>query len=92
MNSPLHPAAGTSNSDGMEARERSIPLAEAHYSPRAAAGPPARVYGHSPVSHSPISMVQSAGSSDAAEYSENARLVGSSALSDDGMTPLIRVS
>ncbi|KAL4858718.1 TVP38/TMEM64 family membrane protein [Chlorella vulgaris] len=92
MNSPLHPAAGTSNSDGMEARERSIPLAEAHYSPRAAAGPPARVYGHSPVSHSPISMVQSAGSSDAAEYSENARLVGSSALSDDGMTPLIRPS
>lgn len=77
-------------SDSMDGRqERSIPLAEGPYhSPPTAARPASRQQGGSPVSLG----VQSTVSSEAAEYSEHARLVNSSALSDDGMTPLIHVS
>lgn len=48
----------------------------------------------SPAGGAPIargSPVSPGTSSDAAEYSENARLVASSALSDDGMTPFLQV-
>lgn len=46
-----------------------------------------------PRNGSPNSVgMRSTVSSDGAEYSESARLVHSSALSDDGMTPLIQVS
>lgn len=79
---------GSPHSEGMD-KERSIPLAEGRYqSPRAAAGRSGQPGG------SPASLgVQSTVSSEAPEYSENAHLiVGSSALSDDGMTPLIYVS
>lgn len=77
-------------SDSMDGRqERSIPLAEGPYhSPQVAARPPSSQQGGSPVSLG----VQSTVSSEVAEYSEHTRLVRSSALSDDGMTPLIQAS
>lgn len=65
-----------------------IPLAEGRFVQAPAAAPPTG----RPGAGSPVSTgVRSSDSTDAAEYSENARLVGSSALSDDGMTPLIQV-
>ena len=79
--SPARPQAG---SPGM--REGDIPLAEARFTPGAAATTSGRRAG------SPISVgVRSTDTMSSEAADENARLVGNSALSDDGMTPLIQV-
>ncbi len=86
--SPVRPllAASGSSPDRME-----IPLAEGRFVQQQAAPPlPPAAAAAGPIIGRSSSPHSETVSTDAAEYSEHARLV-SSALSDDGMTPLIHV-